>query len=231
MVRVNYQLDPYRDNRLNMDSRWGEKIFKPAPNGEEWINYKGYFSFDRLYKRLFEYIEGEIGYKDPTGNNLYETYYFENRGEEGFLKELWAYWRLNKIPDKNKMFKYRIEIDIQILGMSNETIMVDGQKIKTNYGEISFFVRPYLDIDIQNKSGKSMVNKEKDSFKKDEFLKHFADWFEKRMYSAQIDDRKNEIYNQVNGIVGCIKNHLGMVGFQGFRKDFHPEKGVPQYKL
>lgn len=229
MARVNYRFDQNRDNQLNRkDFKYEMPIFKAG--GTTWINYKGYFSLEHLYKRVYEYLSAEIGYKGPFGTDMFEPYFYEERGADGSVKEIWYWWRAFKnAPDGNKMFRYRIFIDFQILGLKSETVVIDGQKIKQNYGELSVFVKPFLDFDLKGKKGDSMVGGK--SWHEDSLTKSFAKWFEKRAYSGQLDQRKAEMYGHANGVVGCIKNHLQLAGFQGFRMDFHPQKGHPQNKL
>lgn len=228
MARVNYRFDPNRTDQVNLSEyNYDIKIYGAIGN-QTWINFKGYFSLEMLYKRVYEYLSGEIGYKGPFGDDMFEPYYYEDRAADGTVKEIWYWWRASKIPDGNTMFRYRINIDIQVLGLKSETVVIDGQKVKQNYGELSVFLRPHLDFDLKKKGGSLVGGK---SWNEDFITKHFTHWFEKRVYDTQIDERKTELYGHANAVVGCIKNHLGIAGYQKFRLDFHPPKGHPQNKL
>lgn len=228
MARINYRFDPNRTDRPETEVK-KELVTVFKGSDQTWINYKGYFSLEHVYKRLYEYLSGEIGYTGPFGDDMFESYFFENRGADGTIKEVWCWWRPSKVPDKNKMFKYIINIDMQLLGVKSETIVVDGQKVKQNYGEISFYVKPFIYLDLK---AKTSALDGKSSWSEDWVTKNFLKWFEKRVYVKQIDQRKNEVYGHANGVIGCIKNHLKIAGFQKFRsQDFHPQRGYPQTGL
>lgn len=232
MSRVSYFLDPYSsDSWLDQSSKivtWGTNIL--TGKGETWLNFKGYFSLEMLYKRMYEWLS-EYGFTDIDGQkDKIEHYFHENRGADGFVKEIWYWWRTEKTPDNNPMFRYRIFIDVQLLALTTEEVVIEGQKFKQNYGEISIFFRPMLMFELKNKSGKPFLKSGK-TWDENFVTKNTMNWFQKRAYNDQIEQRKSELYTQFNDLYAIIKQYLQLNNYQAPRKDMHPQKGISQYKL
>ena len=223
MAYVSYHLDTQRTDKLNRitDMIKGGSLFKDC-GSQCWINFKGKFSLEMFYKRMYIWLT-ENGYSDVDGyKDRFERYFFEKRNPDGSIGELWFWWRTKKDPDGNKLFEYRIDIDVQILVMGKDEIVVEGNKFSVNNGEISIFIKPYL----------SFSHKIKKEWTEDSLLKPFLKWFDKKGFVHQIDDKKAEFYTDFNRFYATIKQFLGLENYMIDRKtEFHPVKGVPQYKL
>jgi hypothetical protein len=197
-----------------------EKIIKGQLNGEAWISYKGTFSMEMLYKIMFETLK-RMGYEDQDGSgDKFEHYYSEKRGPDGFIGEIWYWWRTVKEGEKFRSTnaKYIIDIDVQILGMKESSITVDGNKFKMKFGEFNLFFRPFVEIPMIHEKSSGI-------------MKSVMEWWSKRVYKSQIDNRKNECYNEANEIYGIIKQFLDLEHYTKIPQEFHPPKGVPTYKL
>lgn len=223
MAYTSYHLDQDRTNRLNRKNtefKEGESIFKGSD--VYWINYKGKFSMEMLYKRMYIWLN-ENGYADVDGaKDKFERYFYEKRAPDGSITEVWFWWRTKKDPDGNGYFEFRIDIDVQLLVMKKDEIVVDGNKFAVNNGEISIFLKPYL----------TMAHKADKNWTDNPYLKPFLHWWDKRGYAHQIDDKKDKFYSETHRLYATIKQFLGLQNFSTDRKtEFHPVKGVPQYKL
>ena len=198
----------------------GNSIYK-AIGGESWLNFKGTFSLEKLYKLTYETLK-KLGYKDLDGtNDKIESYYFEKAGEEGSKSEVWYWWRTEKTNNTMNLFTFRFEMDVQVLNLKKTTITIDGNKYGTNYGEISIFIRPYM----------KTVYEEQNWAKKKGIQGFLMRWWAKRAYKSTFEERKKEAYSDVNTIYALIKDYLGLENFVSPQYDFHPKKGEPMVKL
>jgi len=229
---ASYELDLEREDRFDkVRFPFGSKLF-PTIDGANWLNYKGWFNLEMLYKRAYEWLS-EYDYVDIDGDgDKFEHYFFENRSGDGIKTEMLFWWRTQKIPDGNPMFRYRIFIDFQVLYLASDTYVVDGQKFKQDYGEVSLFIKPFLDVELNNKTNKSLLGGGKITpWTKDGITGGLTNWFKNKVYRNQIEERRTELYNQVNELYAIIKQFLNMQNYVSVRRDMHPEKGLPQYKL
>lgn len=234
MKKHAYWLDAERTDKGDRNPySWHKSVYKPIKN-ESWISYKGYFSMEMFYKRIFYYME-ELGFKSIEGDAVPEPYYSERRNADGSIAEIWYWWRYQKTPDSNlgadTAFRYYININVQVLGMTTEEIVKDGQKMKQNYGELNFFLAPYLATEFDNPNKKSLLHKDATSWKKDKFTSEITSWFTRNHFRAQIDDKKSELYKVAIAIHAMAKQHLGLPCFASSRPDMHPRRGERQFKL
>lgn len=228
---TDYDFDLNREDITNSEFNKYPFETKVFPKDQTWLNYKGKFSLEMLYKRIYEWLV-ENDYVDiEEKKDKYEHFFFENRGAEGGVNEILMWWRSEKSSIKNKMFRLRIFLDFQILGLGSETIVENGQKFNVNYGELSVFLRPYLDVELGNKTNVSLLGDDVTPWNKSGFTKNLAGWFKNRMYKGEIELHREELYADINELYAIIKKFLQLNNFVGVRKDMHPERGVPQYKL
>ncbi|MGM5483666.1 MAG: hypothetical protein ACQER9_01975 [Nanobdellota archaeon] len=230
MERVDYELDPLKNSPYNKNSRfdWSKNIYDPI-GGQAILNFKGQFSLEMFYKKMYEWLK-EMVYTDiDGGGDKVEHYFFEKRKSD-MVEEIWFWWRTQKTPEGNKFLRYRLFIDVQILRMKKDSIVVDGKKFNIDNGEISLFIRPYLDMEHMNKSGKSMIG-DKKNWSDYKLLSTFKKYWHNRLYMNQIEAAKNELYTHANQLMGTMKSYLNLPHHVKVRKDFHPSLGVPQYKI
>lgn len=222
MKKTSYFLDNDRQERLNLNPfNYHTPIIKTSGN-EVWLSVRKKADFKMLYKVLYLWLT-ENGFFDIDGDkDRMESFYYERVAEGGSKPEMWMWWRTRKIkPLGNPLFSFRLEIDFQILGMTNDTVVIDGQKFKTTNSEINIFMRPYLEMEHKKKSWQS-----------NSFLKSITHWWEFKAYREQIDYHEDELYDQFCKFHAVIKDFLGLNTFYVYRAPyFHPAKGLPQYKL
>jgi len=91
-----------------------------------------------FYETLKEWLL-ENGWSDESDHlEHWETFYGEKIDQSG-AKELWINWRAFKKPEGASHLNYHLDIDFKVIGMANVEIVHDGQKIKTNKGDIFIF--------------------------------------------------------------------------------------------
>lgn len=212
--------DDIKPSRDKEAGRYPKKVKMFKPDGQTWLNYKGTFSMDMLYKLMYETLKS-MGFSDQDGSkDKIEHYYSEKRSPDGVKGEVWFWWRTIRPGDviKSEQFDYILNVDVQILGLKDTTITMDGNKFKMNYGEISIFIKPYLNMKFKEDSYKGV-------------MKPLMSWWENRLYASQIQQRKTEIYKDVNLFYAIIKQFLQLENFTKISSEFYPNKGVPTYKL
>lgn len=222
MKRSSYFFDNDREDRLNLNPYTYHKPIIKTSGNETWISFKGKINFTMFYKVVHFWLM-ENGYVDIDGEkDKIETFYYEKAGENGAKPEMWVWWRAHKpAPLRNKMFTHRFEIEFQILGMKNDTFVVDGQKFKANYGEVNIFIRPYLDMEFKKKA-----------WKENPFTKFISKWWEFRAYLEQVNLHEDNLYEDFCKLHATIKQFLGLNTFYVYKAPmFHPPGGFPQYKL
>ncbi len=176
------------------------------------ITNKQVVNVESLYKLMHEWLVEE-GYRDmATGDDKFETLYLEKITQMGG-KEIWVWWRTGKVPDQNSYLRYLIDIDMHVLGMSDQEVMHQGKKIATNKAEITIFLRASLDLDYRK------------NFEKSSFISRFKESFQKRIYKKEIDAHMSVVYNKAYRLQNTIKQHLELATFVSLPKAFHPEKG------
>lgn len=194
------------------------KKFEVLNRGGYNINFKGVFHFENLYKLIMDWLL-QRGYRyakngaNPGDENL-EDYYFETVHPGGSAKNQWIWWRVCK--DDSDIFKYNIEIDFQTLVIGAQEIVVHGDKFKSNNGELTLFIRAWIDFDKSKKwSGNELTEK----------LFPIA-----REHDLQdlMDDKILDLHGQVNTLWELVKQYLGLIPMDPMTPYYHPVGGVPQ---
>ena len=101
-----------------------------------------------------------------------ETYFYQREAQNG-AREIWVRWRCSKIPDKSNIWKYHLDIDIHCLRLQEVEIMVKGNKIKADKGEVEVNVKAVLEIDYDQAWKSDMFNKYKEWYLKNFLKKKF----------------------------------------------------------
>lgn len=151
------------------------------------IKWEGITDFSELYKYMKLYFE-DIGYADEK--NLEEKY-IEKMKPEG-KKQLEISWHGEK--KKSEFFKFYIELNILILGMSDiEIQQPDGVKRKMQKGIFEIRIISYI----------------KRTDKWDE-LKGLQKLYYALTIRKRIDEYIKELYDKSVGFHAYIKNFLGL---------------------
>ncbi|MAH47599.1 hypothetical protein CMI37_17390 [Candidatus Pacearchaeota archaeon] len=104
------------------------------------VKQKGFFNYDELYKFCFTWLQEE-------GYDISEDKYEEK--VTSFGKEVKIKWvAKKKISD---YFRNIIEMKWLILGMTDAEVEIEGQKQKTNKGEVKIDVKGTLERDYEKR--------------------------------------------------------------------------------
>lgn len=114
------------------------------------IKYNGVFSFSDFYKFCYEWLLEEAGL-----NPVAEEKYSEKIS--GDSKEIDFEWKGEKKVDD--YFKYEVKVIVKILGLTKVEITQDGNKIKSNKGNIEMKIKGILVRDYDGKFETSATKK------------------------------------------------------------------------
>lgn len=176
------------------------------------------FSLKDFYRAIHEWLL-EYGWSsvDTSGNiegkDSWETLYLERAGIEGD-KEMWWWWRLQKLPTDNSYYKYHLDIDCHPLYIVNTEVVRDGKKFKCQKGEIEVKVWAYLEFDYKGEWSTHPI------------LKIFNKVFPRRIFKKELyEDHKMELYREAYIFQDFIKRWFKIKSFLPYEEItpfFHP---------
>ncbi len=172
------------------------------------VKYEDVFSFKDLYKFLRAKLR-ESNWIDEESEKWMERYYLEKITN---VREVWLYWRTERIPDKHPFLKYFLNIDYHVLNMKEVEIVHEGKKIKTTKGEVEVVFTSWIELDYKNQWGKPP-------------LKTLYSWFKKRFYRDTIEFRKRDLYNETYNLQSAVKQFLDLQVITP-EELFYPVKGL-----
>lgn len=160
------------------------------------IKHKDYFSMKGLYEILHEWFV-DAGYATRTDSEFPETFYL-HRDTTKSGQELWIWWRFEKFPNNvyNSFYKYQINLDYHLILLREAEIMYEGQKFKANWGEPEISVTATCVSDWQG------------TWQKHWFLKNFYTIFWKRIFKAEFEAHKNELYREAYRLQEAMKTYF-----------------------
>jgi hypothetical protein len=183
------------------------------------VKFKDVFDMKNFYKMIHDWLI-EYDWEDQKGDkDHFETYYLEKIGAKG-EKEHVIWWRLEKIPSKNSYYKYILELLYHTVALKNTEIVVEGKKLKVNKGEIETKIRTYVELDYEGKWSHHPV------------LNMFKDIFRERIFKADLESHKRELYRESFILQGAMKKYLKLKGFlPEYRLEpFRPAEAYPTHK-
>jgi hypothetical protein len=143
------------------------------------------------------------------------------RIEASGVKEMWWWWRLQKLPVKNSYYKYHLDLDFHIIGLTPAEVMRDGQKLKADKGEIEISANAFLEFDVEGK------------WSNHPFLKTFNELFPKRIFKKELyEDHKLELYREVYTLHAFMKRWFKLKSFLPYEEitPFFPSAAYPKWK-
>jgi hypothetical protein len=173
----------------------------------EWLNEYGWSSVDS---------DGDI----EEGEEWWETNYIERVEADG-SKEMFWWWRVQKLPITNSYYKYHMDINFHPLGISNTEVMRDGKKFKVNKGEVEVFVFAYIEFDY------------KGEWSNHPFLKFFNQMFPERIFRKELyEDHKLELYREAYTLQAYMKKWFKLKSFLPYEEitPFYPSHAFPKWK-
>ena len=119
------------------------------------VNRKDFMLLENLYLLMHEWLI-EHGYVSRNDAAFPEKYYLHKEGGGG--KEIWWRWRPTRTPlgDKNKLWRFDLNIDVHVLTMKDVEAVIAGKKYKAQQGEVEVQVGAFLAEDPDRVLEKSM---------------------------------------------------------------------------
>lgn len=177
------------------------------------------FHLKNLYKLIHDWLVEE-GFKDIYGSDdNVEIFYLEKILGTG-AKEHRIWWRAYKIPNNSHYYRYFMRINFLTINMKSIEVMHQGHKMKTDRGDLIINIDSYLQLDY-NRNWRGPAGA-----KKKPFIMRFDPLFRRRVYKAQIEAYKIDLYKTTYRLQGVIKQYLKLKTLYEMPKPFHPEKGL-----
>lgn len=171
------------------------------------------FHLKNLYKLIHDWLSEE-SFVDIYGEDVNpEIFYFEKILGSG-AKEHRILWRCYKIPAKSQYYRYFLKINFLTINMKSIEVMHQGHKMKTDRGDLIINIEAYLQLDYNER------------WRKNPLLKNFDRLFRNRIYKAQIESYKTDLYKMTYRLQNIIKQYLKLKTLYEMPTPFHPEKGL-----
>jgi hypothetical protein len=149
------------------------------------FKHTGFWKYSEVYEMMFNWFKSH-GYK------IHEDLYNEKIASIG--KEVVARWRAEKkITD---YFKFQIQADWHILGMSDTEVEIDGKKKKTNKGEVEIIFKANIIKDYEKRW------EDKPMWK---FLRGI---YENYVIRSSVDEYEDDLEDDVKEIISDLKAFL-----------------------
>ena len=144
----------------------------------------------------------EHGWVDPETQtpDMHEVSYMEKIAPNGTKTHMIA-WALEKVPEKSKFFKWTTKITITTSELATVEVMVQGRKVKANKGGVDIAIEAKLHVDYLA------------LWANHPFLAMFKQVFEKKLYKAEIDRMKGELFGEMTDFQARIKQYLELKQF------------------
>jgi hypothetical protein len=170
------------------------------------------FHMKNLYKLMHDWLVEE-GFKtiyEDSGDDNPEIFYLERILGSG-AKEHRIWWRSLRYPGNSQYYRYFMKIDFMTLNMKSIEVMHQGHKMKTDRGDCIIRIASYLQLDFNKR------------WKRNSFWDKV---FRNRIYKAQIEAYKVDLYKITYRFQNIIKQYLKLKTLYEVPKPFHPEKGL-----
>ena len=178
------------------------------------IEAEDVFHIKTLYESLHDWFIEE-GFDDVDGyQDRFEQLYWERVNATG-AKDSHIWWRVVKVPEKSKYFRYYLRFDFQGLNMKQVEIMHKGQKVKTDKADLIMRMEGVLQLDYLNQFEKG-------------FFKGFEELYRKRMLHEKREYFKDELYNTMYRLSARVKSYLKLRTPFKAPRTFRPEVGLPE---
>lgn len=160
------------------------------------VKYKDFFHMKKLYIMLHEWLV-EFGWCTREDSSFPEVFYLQREHQKRGT-ELWIWWRMKKKIEGASYWSWTMDIDWHIILLKDTQVMHKGVKYDTNWGEVEITIDADLVMDPQKEWDKNW------------FLKHVNDMFRGRMFKAELEKHKIELYRETYRFQEAIKSYLSM---------------------
>ena len=170
------------------------------------VKYRDIFHMKNLYKLVHEWV-----LENGWGPDKDLEKFYGQKTDQSKSSELWIWWEIGKKSKHASYYNYKMKIKFHVIGLGNKEVMHEGKKLKANTGECEVGVHAWIEFN-------------ENEWEKHKFLKHFPGIFRKRIFEANIEDHKRELYREAYNFQGTVKRYLNMKGFLSELdiEPFHP---------
>jgi hypothetical protein len=181
------------------------------------VRHRDYFHLKNLYIMLHEWLVEE-GWATRDDEDFPETLYLQ-RSTQKSGDELWIWWRLKKDVN-SKYFQYLMNVDYHVILLRDAEVMHQGQKFKTNWGEVELLVRAWVEIDYQK------------AWRNHWFLKNLHPVWISRIYKKVIDQHIQTLYREAYRFQHVAKTYCNMKTYlpEAEGEQFWPAAGLGDTK-
>ncbi len=163
------------------------------------VRYKDIFDLREFYDAHHYYLE-EHGYRDinyhsgdPGTGEGYEIVYYEKVDANG-VKEMWYRWRTQRVPENNPFYRFWLDFDVHVLGLSPTEIVKEGKKFSKVYkGEIEVATTAGIELDYQRKFMTGAISS------------LFYKTFRRRIFKKDLEKKKLELYREAYVLQNWMK--------------------------
>ncbi|MEE9525465.1 MAG: hypothetical protein V3V78_02555 [Candidatus Woesearchaeota archaeon] len=189
------------------------------------VKYKDIFSLKQFYVAMREWLN-EYGWSSVDssgkieGTENWETNYIERISPDG-SKEMYWWWRVQKLPVHNSYYKYHLDLNFHPIGVADTEVMRDNKKFKVNKGEVEVWVFAYIEFDYLGKWSSHPI------------LKFFNQVFPKRIFRKELyEDHKLELYREAYTLQAYMKKWFKLKSFLPYEEitPFYPSHAFPKWK-
>lgn len=187
----------------------------PFPAHEFMIHNEQVFHFKNTYMYIWEWLreEGFQGLYDDMNGERVEFSYDEKRPDKG-LREIRVWWRTAYVPNDSQYYRYRMDLNFEVLHMKKTDIIFEGRKATADDGELLLTVKSYIEVDYMNR------------WKNHSFLKLWDQFFRRRIYLENLYQHKNEMIRKATRLQEEIKRILELQNYEKVPERFHVQRGL-----
>ena len=158
------------------------------------VRHRDYFHLKNLYITLHEWLIEE-GWATREEEDFGETLYLQRETQKSG-NELWIWWRLDK--EINSYYKYILNIDYHVIMLREAEVMHQGQKFKTNWGEVELIIRAFVELDW------------KKQWRNHRMLSQIHGVWMRRIYKKSIDQHILTLYRDAYRLQQTAKTYCNM---------------------
>ncbi len=180
------------------------------------VVYRDVFVMQPLYRATRQWLM-ENDYVDDHGDTSMESgmeilyHYRRGTSQNPAEKELRIWWRTVKSKHAafggvSSFYKYRMDIDWNVIQMVDMEIMREGKKEKVQFGELRMMIRPFIEMP---------------DLSANPLMKFFDNWFRTRLLKKNLEENKKMIYQDAYRLQGMLKKYLELKIFTPDMESFH----------
>ncbi|MDD5086519.1 MAG: hypothetical protein PHV16_02080 [Candidatus Nanoarchaeia archaeon] len=168
------------------------------------VKYKGIFDIKALYEYLYHWSQ-EDGWFNGKDTDFNEVFHGQHEYPGG-SKELWIWWRLDKVPNDSSYFKYELDLDWHAVPPFKDVEIVhNGKKLKLASCDLEMQLHARVVTDYNGTWGKHWL------------LKHFEAFYWKVLMKQQFEKQKLELYREAYRLQDIIKDYWRL--YKGVEED------------